>query len=118
MNSQSGSTIRTLAAFTVACAISGCSHEIDGAAIAQSAECSVRVIIGFAGEPTVGLLENLERTNALALDPIGTITNDLRVYTLRTAGSDEDCVAAIERLRRAERVRSVDIDADRELHEQ
>lgn len=115
-NSHSGSAIPTLAALAVASAISGCNYKIDSAAVAQGAACSVRVIVRFAGEPAESWLADFERTNAL--HPAGTITNDLRVYTLRAAGSDNVCAAAIERLRRDQRVRSVDIDADRALHEQ
>lgn len=117
MDGQSGSVVRTLAAITVACALSGCNPG-GNAAVAQAAQCSMRVIVRFAAEPADTLLADLERTHTVELEPVATITNDLRVYTLRAIGSDDECAAAIERLRRDERVRSVDIDARREAHEQ
>jgi hypothetical protein len=78
----------------------------------------VPVIVRFATEPDGALLADIERRNALELEPLDTIVNDLRTYTLRAAGSDDDCAAALDRLWRDERVRSVDIDARRQLHEQ
>jgi hypothetical protein len=74
------------------------------------------VIARFATEPNGALLADIGRTNEVELEPLGTITDDLRVYKLRAIGSDDDCNAAIERLRRDERVTSVDLDARRSLH--
>ena len=96
--------------------ISGC--KLGGAAaLARTAEGSVRVIVRFASEADDALLSELERAHALELEPVGAITADLRVYTLRAVGSDDECRAAIDRLRRDERVRSLDLDARREHHE-
>jgi hypothetical protein len=95
-----------------------CDHRADNVALADSSECSVRVIVRFAAEANDTLLADIARMNSLALDPIGAITGDLGVYTLRTAGSDDECAAAIDRLRRDGRVRSVDIDEQRAIHEQ
>lgn len=78
----------------------------------------MRVIVRFATEADDAVLADLARQNSLELDPIGAITRDLGVYTLRADGSDADCAAAIDRLRRDERVRSVDIDEQREIHEE
>jgi hypothetical protein len=97
--------------------IAGCHEQRGGLALAQEVGCSVRVIVRLASEPDAPLLADLERANAVALDPVSSITSDLRVYTLRASGSDDDCAAAIERLRRDARVRSVDVDARRELHD-
>jgi hypothetical protein len=104
-------------ALAVVCAISGCKLGGD-AAFPRTAECSVRVIVRFASEADDALLSELERAHTLELEPLGAITADLRVYTLRAVGSDDECRAAIDRLRRDERVRSVDLDARRELHEE
>ena len=104
--------------FVAACAINGGNERGASTSHAQSAECTARVIVRLAPRPTDALLADLQRANALELEPQGEITDDLRVYVLRVAGSDEDCVAAIDRLRRDERVRSVDLDARRQLHDE
>lgn len=103
-----------LVSLAVACAIGGCKERATETALAGNAECSV--IARFASAPDGALLADLERTNAVKLEPLGAITADLRVYRLRAVGRDDDCIAAMERLRRDERVRSVDLDAQRELH--
>src|SRR5262245_57847632 len=106
-----------LAPFVIACSLTACSGQVD-TTLAQADECRVQVIVRHAAEPDSALLADLGRTNGLALEPIGVITPDVRVYTLRTAGTNEDCVAAIDRLRRDNRVISVDLDARRGLHDQ
>ena len=78
----------------------------------------MQVIVRHAAEPDSALLADLERANALELEPVGLITRDVRVYTLRAAGTNDDCLAAIDRLRRDGRVGSVDLDQRRELHDQ
>jgi hypothetical protein len=95
----------------------GCYGQRGDLAFAQQAACSVRVIVRLATEPDAALLADLERANAVELEPLSAITADLRVYALRAAGPDDECRDAIERLRRDARVRSVDIDARRELHD-
>lgn len=106
-----------LGPFTIAPPITACSLQVD-TALAAGGECSVQVIVRHAAEPDAALLADLGRTNELELEPVGVITRDLRVYTLRTVGTNEDCIAAMYRLRRDERVRSVDLDARRGLHDQ
>ena len=106
-----------LAPFAIACSLTACSGAIE-TAVAQEGQCSVQVIVRHAAEPDSALLADLGRTNALELEPVGVITRDVRVYTLRAAGTNDDCIAAIYRLRRDERVRSVDLDARRGLHDQ
>ena len=103
-----------LVSLAVACVIGGCKERVTDTTLAENAECSV--IARFAAEPDAALLANLGRTNEVALEPLGAITNDLRVYRLRAVDPNDDCIAAIERLRRDERVTSVDLDARRELH--
>jgi hypothetical protein len=100
-----------------ACAISGGDEEGPNNARAQSSECAARVIVRLAVEPDDALLADLGRANALTLEPQGVIANDLRAYVLRAAGPEAECVAAIARLRRDQRVRSVDLDSQRELHD-
>ena len=73
------------------------------------------MIARFAVEPNGALLADVERATGVELEPLGTITDQLRVYRLRAVGPD-DCNAAIERLRSDERVTSVDLDARRSLH--
>ena len=106
-----------LAPFAVACLLTGCSGTVE-TALAETGECSVQVIVRHAAEPDSALLADLERTNALTLEPVSVITRDLRVYTLRTAGTNDDCIAAMYRLRRDDRVRSVDLDVRRGIHDQ
>ena len=106
-----------LTPFAVACSLTACSGAVE-TALADTNECSVQVIVRHAAEPDSALLADLEQTNALTLEPVGVITRDLRVYTLRTAGTNDDCIAAIDRLRRDDRVRSVDLDARRGIHDQ
>ena len=110
-------TALLLEALAVVSVISGCTRGGD-TALARNAECSVRVIVHFAGDADAALLAELERVNALELEPRGEITADLRVYTLRAFDSDDACGAAIDRLRRDERVRSGNVDTRRELHEE
>jgi hypothetical protein len=100
----------------VAYAIGGCKERVAETAFAPKAECSV--IARFTTEANSALLADLGRMNAVELEPLSAITDDLRVYRLHVVGSDDDCIAAIERLRHDERVRSVDLDARRELHEE
>ncbi len=98
-----------------ACALGG-GERGDNVSLAQSIECSTRVIMQLTVEPSDAVLADLERTHAIALERQSAITNDLRVYVLRTSGP-ADCDAAVERLRRDERVRSIDPDSRREIHE-
>jgi hypothetical protein len=108
---------RLLGALAVACVIGGCMRG-GAAALAQNAECSERVIVRFNSEADDALLADLERVNALELEPLSAIAADLGVYALRAFDSADGCSAAIDRLRRDARVRSVDRDARRELHEE
>jgi len=107
-----------LAPLASACSLTACSGQIDTALAQAPNECSVQVIVRHAAEPDSALLADLGRKNALTLEPLGVITRDLRVYTLRAAGTNDDCIDAMYRLRRDERVRSVDLDARRGLHDQ
>jgi hypothetical protein len=105
-----------LATLAVACAIGGCHESGADPALAQNADCSV--IARFVTEPDGALLADLERTNAVEIEPLGAITDDLRMYRLHVVGADDDCMAVIERLRRDTRVRSIELDRRRELHEE
>ena len=111
------SVARFLAPFAIACSLTACSGAVE-TALAETEECSVQVIVRHAAEPDSALLADLERTNALTLEPVGVITRELRVYTLRAAGTHDDCIAAMYRLRRDDRVRSVDLDVRRGIHDQ
>ena len=111
------SLARLLASFAIASSLTACSGAVE-TALADTGKCSVQVIVRHAAEPDSALLAELERRNALTLEPIGVITRDLRVYTLRAAGTNDDCIAAIYRLRRDDRVRSVDLDVRRGIHDQ
>jgi hypothetical protein len=106
-----------VAPLVAACAIGGGDQRGENISYAQGAECMARVIVRLTGEPNEALLADLERTHAIELEPQGAIANGLHVYVLRAAGS-ADCSAAIDRLRCDGRVRSVDLDSRRELHQQ
>jgi hypothetical protein len=103
-----------LVPFAVASVSGGCKERVTHSALVENAECSV--IARFTAEPDSELLGDIGRTNDVALEPLAAITDDLRVYSLKAAGPDDDCMAAIERLRSDERVRSIELDARRELH--
>lgn len=98
--------------------IGGCNGESINDARTGNVTCSVNVLVRFAAEPDAALLADLERTHSLELQPRGAITRDLGVYSLRAVGPEDACDAAMRRLQRDERVRSVDLDAQRELHEE
>jgi hypothetical protein len=98
-----------------ACAVGGCDETGDGIVLTAGAMCSTRVIVRFVAAPDGALIQNIERSNALELAPLGAISGDIRAYLLSTAGADADCRAAIERLRSDERVRSVEPDVHRGL---
>lgn len=100
-----------------ACASSACDEAGEGVVHTAGPICSARVIVRFATEPSEASLAALERASTLELAPLGAITADTRVYLLRTQGFDADCRAAIERLRKDVRVRSVDLDARRAPHD-
>jgi len=106
-----------LAPLAVACSLAACSGAVESA-LAQEGKCSVQVVVRHAAEPDSALLAELGRANGLELEAVGVITRDVRVYTLRATGTNEDCIAAMDRLRRDERVRSVDLDARRGVHDQ
>lgn len=74
------------------------------------------MIARFAAQPDAALLADLGRTNEVVLEPLGAISDELRAYRLQAVGPQDDCSAAIERLRRDDRVRSIELDARRELH--
>ena len=104
-----------LVSLALACTIGGCRERATETALAEDAECSV--IARFATEPNGALLADVERATGVELEPLGTITDDLRVYRLHAVGPEHsDCNTAIERLRGDERVTSVDPDERRSLH--
>ncbi|HEX7236133.1 MAG TPA: hypothetical protein VF405_04165 [Gammaproteobacteria bacterium] len=121
MNPSVGTAVSQRAALAfvslaVACATGGCGERVAEVAAAPKAECSV--IARFTTPANSALLADLERMNAVRLEPLSAITDELRVYRLRVVGADDDCSAALERLRQDERVRSIELDAQRELHQQ
>lgn len=110
---------RTIALATLAVAwlTSGCRERGADLSLARNDDADCSVIARFVTEPNGALLADLERMNAVEIELLGAITDDLRVYRLHVVGVDDDCMAAIERLRRDERVRSIERDRRRELHE-
>jgi hypothetical protein len=90
----------------------GQQHERPSAA----AECEAQVIVSLDEAPNDALMAGLAQTTRARLTVTGAVTSTLYVLTLRAAGADAECSAAIERLRADPRVRSVDIDARRQAH--
>lgn len=84
--------------------------------VSSSAECEARIIVGLERAPDEELVAALAQTARAQLALIGEVTSTLHVFTVRSAGTDDQCSAAIERLRADPRVHSVDIDARREAH--
>ena len=116
-STQSRQRLSLAALVAVGCALAACSGAVE-TALAETDQCSLQVIVRHVAEPDSALLADLGQTNELTLEPLGVIARDLRVYTLRAAGTNDDCIAALYRLRRDDRVRSVELDARRGIHDQ
>ncbi len=77
--------------------------------------CSVQAIVALQGEPVPSLVAELARVAGAQLELVRSMTTNLHLFSLTAPGAEADCVAAIERLRRDPRVRSVDLDQQRQI---
>jgi hypothetical protein len=98
----------------VACAAAACAQPRDDGALAEPG-CSVRVIVTLQAAPNDALVADLARVSRAQLELVRTMTSNLHLFALTAAGSESECTAAIERLRRDPRVDAVDIDQRREI---
>ena len=80
----------------------------------EPAGCSVQAIVALQPAPTPALVEELSRASGARLELVRTMTSNLHLFSLTAAGAEAECAAAIERLRRDPRVRSVDLDQRRQ----
>jgi hypothetical protein len=81
----------------------------------EPAGCSVQAIVALQGEPVPTLVAELGRASGARLELVRSLTTNLHLFSLMAPGAEADCVAAIERLRRDPRVRSVDLDQRRQI---
>lgn len=77
--------------------------------------CSVQAIVALQAAPEPALVAELGRVSGARLELVRTMTTNLHLFSLNVPGPEAECIAAIERLRRDARVRSVDIDQQRQI---
>jgi hypothetical protein len=73
----------------------------------------VQAIVALQQDPVPSLVEELSRASGARLELVRAMTTNLHLFSLTAAGTEAECLAAIERLRRDPRVRSVDVDQRR-----
>ncbi len=93
------------------CAAAACAQPRDDRA--REPSCEVRVIVALQPPPDDALVADLGRVSGARLELVRTMTLNLHLFALTAAGAEPECNAAIERLRRDPRVRSVDLDQRR-----
>jgi hypothetical protein len=102
-----------LALIVLTCVTAACAQPRSD--VRKPADCSVQVIVALQLDPTPSLVADLGRASGARLELVRTMTTNLHLFSLAAAGADAECVAAIERLRRDPRVRSVDLDQRRQI---
>ena len=107
---------RTLAALALGCAAAACVQPRE-VAKASPPDCSLQVIAALDAAPDDKLLADLSRVSGARVALVRTMTSNLHLLTLEAQGADSECRAAMERLRADPRVRSVDVDARKKIHE-
>jgi hypothetical protein len=95
------------------CAAAACAQPRDDGA--RSPGCGVRVIVALQPSPDDALVADLARVSGVRLELVRTMTSNLHLFAMTAAGPEPECTAAIERLRRDPRVRSVDLDQRRKI---
>jgi hypothetical protein len=95
------------------CAAAACAQPRDDRARAPS--CEARVIVALLPSPDDALVADLARVSGARLELVRAMTSNLHLFTLTASGPEPVCSAAIERLRRDPRVRSVDLDQRRSV---
>ena len=97
----------------LSCATAACAQPRDDAG--EPGGCSVQAIVALQVDPVPSLVADLDRASGARLELVRTMTPNLHLFSLTAPGAEAECVAAIERLRRDPRVRSVDIDQRRQI---
>jgi hypothetical protein len=82
---------------------------------AREPTCSVQVIVALQSSPDSALVADLGRASGARLELVRAMTSNLHLFSLTAAGPQAECNAAMERLRRDARVRSVDLDQRRQI---
>ena len=107
---------RSLLMLVLGCATAACVQPHDVAQAVPS-DCSLQLIVALDAAPDDKLLADLSRVSGARLELIRTMTSNLYLLALEAQGADSECRAAMERLRGDPRVRSVDVDERRKIHE-
>ena len=107
---------RPLLTLLLGCCAAACVQPREVAQAAPST-CSLQVIAALDAAPDDTLLADLSRVSGARLALVRTMTSNLHLLTLEAQGADSECRAAMERLRRDPRVRSVDVDARRKIQQ-
>ncbi len=102
-----------LALVLLSCTTAACAQPRNAAG--DAAGCSVQAIVALQAAPEPALVAELGRVSGARLELVRTMTTNLHLFSLSAPGPESECMAAIERLRRDSRVRSVDIDQRRQI---
>jgi hypothetical protein len=81
----------------------------------EPAGCSLQAIVALQQAPVPSFVADLSRASGARLELVRTMTSDIHLFSLTAPGPEAECVAALERLRRDPRVRSVDLDQRRQI---
>jgi hypothetical protein len=81
----------------------------------EAAGCSVQAIVALQVEPVPSVVADLGRASGARLELVRSMTTNLHLFSITAPGTETDCIAAIERLRQDSRVRSVDLDQQRQI---
>ena len=98
----------------LSCATAACAQPRSDAA-APGGSCSVQAIVALQVAPEPALIAELGRVSGVRLELVRTMTTNLHLFSVNAPGPESECMAAIERLRRDPRVRSVDLDQRRQI---
>ena len=101
------------ALISLTCATAACAQPRDVAR--EPAGCSVQAIVALQADPEPSLIADLGRASGARLELVRTLTPHLHLFSLTAPAGEAECPAALERLRRDPRVRSVDIDQQRQI---
>ena len=107
---------RPLLTLVLGCVVAACVQPREVAQAAPS-DCRLQVIVALDAAPDDKLLADLSRVSGARLELIRTMTSNLHLLALEAQGAESECRAAMERLRGDPRVRSVDVDERRKIHE-
>jgi hypothetical protein len=100
------------ALLALGCAAAACAQPRDETASAPG--CTVQVIVTLQSAPEDALVADLARVTGARLELVRSMTSNLHLFSLEAQGPQPECDAAVERLRRDPRVRSVDLDRRRQ----